>query len=68
MTRTSWQGDGASTFTVGLWRGVWRVTCDDVFYGDFPVRQSAMDAAQTAARLPATRAEPAEILLCNHDI
>jgi len=59
-------GAGAATFRVGSWRGVWRVSRDGAFYGDFPLRQSAMEAATAAARLPLTRLTPAEIL-CRED-
>jgi len=60
-------GAGAAGFTVGRRRGVWRVDRDGAFYGDFPVRQSAMDAARAAARLPLGRPAPAGIRLPGDD-
>jgi hypothetical protein len=33
----------------------------------YPVRQSAMDAAQSAVRLLLTRRAPAEIVVCDHE-
>ncbi len=68
MTRPARDGAGASTFNVGRRRGVWRVTRDGAFYGDYPVRQSAMDAAQSAARLPLTRQVPAEIRVGDDEV
>ena len=61
--------DGASAmaFEVGLRRGVWRVLRDGAFYGDYPVRQSAMDAAAAAARLPLGRDPHAEIRIREED-
>ncbi len=68
MIRITGQGGGASQFTIGPHRGVWRVTRDGAFYGDFPVRQSAVDAAQSAMLLPATRIRPAELLFLDEAI
>lgn len=68
MIRITGQGGGASQFTIGRHHGVWRVTRDGAFYGDFPVRQSAVDAAKSAAHLPPTRIRPAEILFLDDDI
>jgi hypothetical protein len=67
MHSTARDGGGASAFVVGRRRGVWQVVRDGVFYGDFPVRQSAMNAAQVAARLPLDRATPAEIRVCEDE-
>lgn len=67
VSQISTEGGGASTFTVGMRHGVWQVTRDGVFYGDYPVRQSAVDAAQRAAQLPPTRTRPAEIIFHDDD-
>ena len=60
-------GAGASALDVRRHHGVWRVTRDGAFYGDYPVKQSAMDAAQSAARLPLTRATAATVLVCEDE-
>ncbi len=61
MIRTTRDGAGASSFDVRRRRGVWQVVRDGAFYGDYPVRQSAIDAVQAAARLPPGRPAPAQI-------
>ena len=67
MSRPGRDGAGALVITVGRAHGVWQVARDGVFYGDYPVRQSAIDAARAAARLPLTRASPAEIVVSEVD-
>src|SRR5205085_8354179 len=52
LSRLTQSGGGASTFDVRRRHGVWQVMRDGAFYGDFPVRQSAIDAVRAAARLP----------------
>ncbi len=66
MSPLSRDGRGASVFEIGRSHGVWRVTRDRAFYGDYPVRQSAVDAAEAAARLPLGRASPADIHIDEH--
>lgn len=39
-----------STFRIVERRGVWRVTLDGAFYGDFRAKDHAEEAAQDAAR------------------
>lgn len=67
MSRPARDGGGASAFEVRRAHGVWQVVRDGAFYGDFPVRQSAMDAAKAAALLPLTRATPARISVCDEE-
>ncbi|MGQ0534216.1 MAG: hypothetical protein ACT4OF_16225 [Caulobacteraceae bacterium] len=39
----------ASTFHIVLRHGIWRVTLDGVFYGDYRSRGDATDSAEAAA-------------------
>lgn len=39
-----------STFELSPWRGVWRVTFDDVFYGDYRSEHAAIDAIEDARK------------------
>ncbi len=68
MTWTPQDGGGASIFAVSRRHGVWQVLRDGVFYGDFPVRQSAMDAVQRASLLPPTRGPAADVRVCEDDL
>ena len=63
MRRLVRDGAGALVINVGRAHGVWQVTRDGVFYGDYPVRESAMEAASAAARLPLTRTLRAAIVV-----
>lgn len=67
VTRLARDGGGGLTFDVRRAHGVWQVLRDGVFYGDYPVRQSAIDAANAAARLPVTRTTRAGIFVSDED-
>ena len=68
MTWRAHNEAGAATFNVRRQRGVWLVIRDGAFYRDYPVRESALTAARTAASLPLTRSVAAEILVCDDDV
>ncbi len=39
----------ASTFTITLSRGIWRITLDGAFYGDYRTRRHAVESVDAAA-------------------
>jgi hypothetical protein len=39
-----------STFCVALYRGIWRVTLDGKFYGDYRSKQNALDSLNEKSR------------------
>ncbi len=67
MSRPGSDGGGGALFEVGLWRGVWQVNRDGVFFGHYRGRGAALAAAQDAARLPPLRASMAQIVVRDED-
>jgi hypothetical protein len=49
MTPTAAQISGGPTFRVRLRSGVWSVTKNDVFFGDYLTRAQAVEGARSAA-------------------
>ncbi len=58
---------GAMRFEVGLRQGVWHVVRDGEVFGTYRGRASALAAARDAARLPLSRATPAQVVLQEDD-
>ena len=53
----------AAIYEVGLREGVWRVTRDGEAFGTYRGRGAAIHAARDAARRPASRLTPAEVVI-----
>jgi hypothetical protein len=58
---------GFSTFRTIPRHGIWHLTLNDAFYGDYRAEPPAVDAAHSAARAVRIGGGAARVLLCHAD-
>jgi hypothetical protein len=55
--------DMAAVLLITLRRGIWRVTKDGIFFGDYPSKRSATEGAEAAATILKRAGRAVKILI-----